>query len=134
MAVTLGAITLPGDVEWVDEFGWLPTANQVEIAWSGSLIVEESKQLAGRPITLRGVFNAGDEHYGTTTRAVVKAIHALASDVLGAPLLLTLEDARTFNVRFRLQDEPAFEATPARHIAPHDDADLYAFTLRLMQV
>ena len=134
MAVTLGAISLPGDVEWIDEFGWLPTASQVEVTCGGSLVVEESKQLAGRPITLRSVFNAGDEHYATTTRAVIKALYALASEPRGDPLLLTLEDARTFEVRFRHQDDLAFEATPSHHIAPHDDADLYAFTLRLMQV
>lgn len=133
MAVTLGDITLPADVEWTDEFGWLPTAAQVEVTCGGSVLVEESVQLAGRPITLRGVFEGG-RGYATATRAVVKALHALAGAVQAEPLLLTLEDGRTFDVRFRHQDAPAFEATPIKHIAPHDDADLYAFTLRLMEV
>ena len=50
---TLGAITLPGDLEWIDEFSWSPVGQQVDVTLGGSLIVEESAQLAGRPITLR---------------------------------------------------------------------------------
>ena len=59
MAITLGSIaawtvTLPGDMQWSDEFAWLPSTSLVEIACNGALLVEESAQLAGRPITLEG--------------------------------------------------------------------------------
>lgn len=133
MPYTLGAVQLPMDVEWTDEFGWLPTAQQVDVTIGGSLIVEESKQLAGRPITLRGVFDSSPG-YAVATRAVIKALYALADDPLVSPLLLTLEEGQTFNVRFRHHDGLAVEASALKHIAPHDDADLYAFTLRLMEV
>ena len=133
MAVSLAGIELPRDVEWTDEFGWLPTAAQVDVTCGGSLVVEESAQLAGRPITLRGVFS-GSRGYALAPRTVIKALHALASEPQAAPMPLLLEDGRSFDVRFRHHDGVAFEAQPARHIAPHEDSDLYAFTLRLMVV
>jgi hypothetical protein len=45
MTVQLATITLPEDMQWSDEFNWLPTAQQVEIASNGALIIEESAQL-----------------------------------------------------------------------------------------
>lgn len=133
MPVSLANIVLPSDVEWVDEFGWLPTAAQVDVTCGGSLVIEESVQLAGRPITLRGVFS-GRSGFAVTTRAVIKSLYALASTPRAAPMALLLEDGRTFNVRFRHSDGLAFGAEPVRHIAPQQDDDLYAFTLRLMEV
>lgn len=132
MPCRLGTIDLPDDVEWVDEFKWSPVAQQVEVTCGGSLIVEEDAQLKGRPITLRGVFE-GRTGYALPTRAVIKALHALAAVPRAAPLPLLLEDGRTFSVRFRHGDGAPLEAEPIRHIAPHDDADYYAFTLRLME-
>ncbi|WP_101927007.1 MULTISPECIES: hypothetical protein [Luteimonas] len=132
MACRLGTIDLPDDVEWMDEFKWVPTAQQVEVTCGGALIVEEDAQLAGRPITLRGVFD-GRIGWALPTRAVIKQLHALASTPLAAPLELLLEDGRTFNVRFRHDDGVPLEADPLRHIAPHIDDDYYAFTLRLME-
>lgn len=132
MACRLGAIDLPEDVEWVDEFKWSPVAQQVEVTCGGALIIEESAQLKGRPITLRGAFD-GRAGFALPTRAVIKALYALASTPRSAPLQLLLEDGRTFNVRFRYTDGAPLEAEPLRHIAPHIDTDYYAFTLRLME-
>ncbi len=131
--ITLGALVLDENMQWTDEFAWLPTAHQVEPASNGSLIVEESKLLAGRPITLSGGRDPDGRWWGVNTRATVNAARALAADVLAAPLLLTLEDGRTFDVRFRLA-ELAVEATPVRHVVTDEDTDYYLLTLRLMQV
>ncbi|MDC7806428.1 hypothetical protein PQS31_06265 [Luteimonas sp BLCC-B24] len=132
MPCRLGTIDLPDDVEWIDEFKWTPVAQQVEVTCGGALIVEESAQLKGRPITLRGVFD-GRAGYALPTRAVIKQLHALASLPRSATLPLLLEDGRTFNVRFRHDDGMPLDAEPIRHIAPHIDSDWYAFTLRLME-
>lgn len=132
MALRLGAIDLPADMRWADEFDWLPTASQVSVASDGAVWIEESAQRAGRPITLEsGTDGAG--HWGTTTRDVVTALYALASVPRQTPLALELEDGRTFDVRFRHADR-AIEAQPITHIAPHVGADHYHLTLRLMQV
>lgn len=133
MTVQLAAVALPADLQWSDEFTWLPTAHQVELACDGALIVEESAQLAGRPITLEGRME-GSTGFALVSRATVTALRALASAPQLVPLSLLLEDGRTFDVRFRHGDGAAVEAKPMKHIAPHEDADLYSLTLRLMQV
>lgn len=134
MSVLLASIELPGDLRWSDEFGWLPTASQVEVACNGALWVEESAQLAGRPITLESGTDSRGRPWAVVQRSTVAALRALAAAPQASPLALVLEDERSFNVRFRHHDGTAVEATPIRHIAPHVDADLYHITLRLMQV
>lgn len=132
MALRLDTIDLAPDMRWADEFGWLPTASQVDVASDGALWIEESARRAGRPITLEsGTDNAG--HWGVTSRVTVEALYALAAVPRQTPLLLELEDGRTFNVRFRHADS-AIDAEPITHIAPHVAGDFYHLTLRLMQV
>jgi hypothetical protein len=133
MAITLASITLPGDMQWIDEFDWSPVAQQVEITTGGSLLVEESAQLAGRPITLSAPLN-GNVGFALPTRAVVAALQSLCNTPHSTSMLLTLDDGRTFNVRFDYSNGTPVEAAPIKHIVPQDDADLYTLTLRLMQV
>ena len=133
MSITLASVTLPGDMQWIDEFDWTAVTQQVEISTAGSLLVEASKQLAGRPITLQAPLSGGIA-FALPTRAVVKALQALADTATDTPMLLTLDDGRTFNVRFDYSHGTPVEAAPIKHIVPQDDADLYTLTLRLMQV
>lgn len=134
MSITLGVIELPGDLRWSDEFTWLPTVSQVDLACNGAVWVEESAQLSGRPITLESGTDSGSRTWAVVPRATVATLHALASVTHATPLVLVLEDERSFNVRFRHQDGPAVEARPIQHIAPHEPGDFYHITLRLMQV
>ncbi len=131
--ILLGPLALDGDMAWTDEFGWLPTSQSVEPASNGSLFIEESVQLAGRPITLAGGRDDAGRWWGINNRATVLAARALAANPLESPLSLQLTDGRAFNVRFRL-GELAVEATPVRHIVPHLDGDWYQLTLRLLEV
>jgi hypothetical protein len=133
MPITLGAISLPDDMEWTDEFAWLPVGQQVEVTLGGSLLVEESQQLAGRPITLEGRMD-GNTGFALVSRATVLALRALAAAPLTAPLVLTLADTRSFSVRFRHGDGTAVEARAMKHIVPQYSTDLYAITLRLIEV
>jgi hypothetical protein len=133
MPNSLHIYTLPDDLQWVDEFTWLPVAQQVEVTFGGSVIVEESAQLAGRPITLQsGQDRAG--YFGMATRELVTDLRALAASPLAGPIVLTLEDGRTFNVRFRYGDGAAVEATPWKPYGAYVAGDYYSLTLRLMQV
>lgn len=133
MAITLDDITLPGDMLWTDEFRWSPVAQQVDVTTGGSMLVEESAQLAGRPITL--VANRGDDGgYVWLERSTLVALQALCNAPLDDAILLTLHDGRTFNVRFRYGDGAPVEADPVQQIAPYIDSDAYTLTLRLMQV
>lgn len=130
--ITLGAITLPGDLEWLDEFAWSKVAQQIEVTLGGSLVVEESAQVAGRPITLR-TGQAGTTYWGVVDRVTLLSLQALADTASDTPITLTLPDDRTFEVMFR-HAEQAVDARPLRHVWPPDPADQYALTLRLIVV
>lgn len=134
MSVILDTIELPEDLRWADEYAWLPVASQVDVTCGGSLLVEESAQLAGRPITLESGTDGDGRHWAVVTRETVEALRALAAAAQADPLELELEDGRTFDVRFRHGDGVAVEARPVKHIAPHENGDYYHLTLRLLQV
>ena len=52
-------IQLPQDLEWIDEFTWSPIQQSVDTTLSGALVIQESRQLRGRPITLQGKEDMG---------------------------------------------------------------------------
>lgn len=133
MTTQLATIELPDDMQWIDEFTWLPVAQQVDIASDGALHIEESVQLAGRPVTLEGRLE-GSVGFALPARSTIVALHALAQTPRTDPMTLLLPDGRSFNVMFRHGDGVAVEAHPIKHIVPAEDADLYTLTLRLMQV
>lgn len=132
MTTRLETIELSDSLEWPDEFLWSPVSQQVEVSSGGSLIVEESQQLAGRPITLQSG-NSGSTFWGLATHATVVALRALADAARTDPMELELEDGRTFDVRWR-HGANAFEARPVKHIVPAEAEDLYMITLRLFEV
>lgn len=129
---TLEGITLPDDLQWIDEFDWLPVSQQVEVSTGGALIVEEFAQQRGRPITLEGRME-GNVGFAMIRRDVLLALRALAAVARTAPMALTLDDGRTFHVLFRHDDGVAVTAKPLKHIVPAQDADLYSITIRLME-
>lgn len=126
MAITLGSITLPADLLWTDEFDWTPIQQNKNYTLTGALVIESGKMLAGRPITLSG----GDNH-GWASRATVKALYAaLDADTT---MTLTLNDARTFSVKF----DHAATPIQARQIVDYNnpaDSDHYSLTLKLITV
>ena len=58
-ASPLHDIQLPQDLEWADEFTWSPIQQNIETTLTGALVIQESKQLRGRPITLQGKDDMG---------------------------------------------------------------------------
>jgi hypothetical protein len=133
-AVTLLAdattYTLPSDLQFTDEYSWLPTAQQIDVAFDGSLIIEESAQLFGRPITM-----VGEATYGWMDHALVEQLRVLAGMPRSIPMTLTLLDGRVFGVLFRHERAaPAVEGKPILPLAPPQDGDSYTFTLRFLQV
>lgn len=132
---SLGGIALPDDLEWVDEFDWSPVGQQVEVSLGGSLIIEESAQLAGRPITLRSN-QSGSNYWAVTTRATAEALQALANTprTQSSPLALVLPDGRTTTVLFRGSAAERFSARPWKHIVPQQATDYYLIELRLQAV
>lgn len=132
--ITLDALTLPEDLQWIDEFadGSDLVAQDERVTITGALVIQASAQQAGRKLTLQGRLES-NIGFGAITRAQVTALRALAA-VPGAVYSITLADGRTFDVMFRRSDGPAVEAGPIKHIAPVEDADFYFPTLRLLMV
>lgn len=52
-------IQLPQDLEWIDEFSWSPIQQTVDTTLTGALVIQESTQLRGKPITLQGKDDMG---------------------------------------------------------------------------
>lgn len=123
--ITLDAITLPADLEWVDEFAaWSPLVRRDARSISGALVRQVSTQQGGRPITLA----SGSDAWAT--RSTVVALQAKL-DAPDADMTLSLHGT-DYTVRFA-PDNP-LTATPILRVSPPDDDDPYAITLRLIEV
>lgn len=133
--ITLGALDLSEDLQWVDEFddGSDLVGQQETITITGAVIVQASAQQAGRRVTLVGKRESGNTAFGAMTRAQIEALRALAATP-GAIYTLNLSDGRSFSVMFRRSDGPAVAAEPLKHILPPDEGDLYFPTIRLIMV
>lgn len=131
--ITLGAITIPGDMEWTDEFTGWKRGQDVQTAVQGSLIVQEASRQAGRPITLTSG-NSGNEWWGVVSYETVLALQALV-DAGGTHTLVIPrypDIMQEFIVRFD-QSDP-IEARPLKFIAPAAPTDDWFVRLSLFTV
>lgn len=127
MPLTIDAITLPEDLQWVDEYEWDGVGQSVSRSVTGALLVQEQSKLHGRTITL-----VGGPDGGWVTRAMVDSLKAKAD--ASPAMALTMPDGRTFNVRFNRQDGPPIEAQQVMRFAYPDDDSWYTLTLRFLTV
>jgi len=119
-------VPLPADMVWTDEFTWPTVVKSTEYTLTGALVVDSAQRLAGRTITL-----AGGDDYGQITRATVEALRTLASALPGQ-YVLTLADARSFNVVFAPEDPIA--AQPIATVADPGADFWYVATIKLIEV
>lgn len=124
--ITLGALTLPADLLWSDEFDWTPIQQSKAYTLTGALVIESGKMLAGRPITL-----TGGQDYAWANRATIKSLYALLDT--DPTLTLTLNDARAFSVKFAHDGQP-IQAKQRIDFNNPDDSDYYTLTLKLITV
>lgn len=122
-------ITLPDNMDWTDEFSWSPVQQATQYALSGALLIDEDTRLAGRPITL-----APAPGMGSIPKAALDQLYAWAA-VSGQQLTLTLNDGRSFNVRFSLAGV-AVDAKPIRgwRVPAGTENDRWKTTLRFIEV
>ncbi len=125
--ITLDAIELPGDLEWTDEHAWSPVRQNIEFSLTGAMIVEESSQQAGRPITLEGGSGSC-----WITKAQVEAIQAKV-DQAGLEMVLNYHGT-AYDVMFLRDRGNPFDARLVRRIENPGADDYYHFTLRLMEI
>jgi hypothetical protein len=100
----LTVIEIPDDLEWVNEFGWSPVKQDISYTIGGTLVDQQSKVLAGRPINLAG---------GPSVWAPRSLIVALKMwvDTPGIIMRLTMPDGIRHKVIFH-HVEQALTATP----------------------
>lgn len=126
MTIQLGQLVLPSQLEWVDEFDYAPAAQSITPTLDGSLVVEESQKLAGRPYTLRA--NGGV----WVSRDFVKQLKALEAALQTAPMTLTINGHQA-EVFFR-RDPVAVTATPLWREANPKGESLYFIDILLIGV
>ena len=120
-------ISLPQDLQWVDEFDWSAVAQSAPVySLGGSLLIQRGVKLAGRPITLSG-------EWAWQKRGNLLELRDW-SDEPGLQMTLIHYDGRQFKVAFRLHDGAFNSVTPVHFSTPEYAADYYTFTLQLMTV
>lgn len=124
--ITLAGIELPDDLDWEDEFGWEPVGQVITPTLTGAIIVEETVQSEGRPITLRSDGEAW------VRRSTVLELQALAAGP-SARMPLHL-NGRIFTVIWRRESGGGLEAKQLYRIADPDTQTPYEITLRLLEV
>lgn len=128
MSITLGGISLPEQLVFVDEFSHDPVAQYRERNLGGGLDIEETQLLSGQPITLQGGPNTA-----FTPRTLAQQIKTLAATP-NQQHTLTLNDGSTHQVVFRRGGQPAVEATPIYPFSDPEDDDPYWLVIRLLKV
>lgn len=123
----LNDIQLPAGLIWSDEHSSASVAQTVRRALNGSPVVYYAGLTAGRPITLES-----GEDTGWLTYEQVQAIAPLAASP-GAVFPLTIR-GQTFQVMFRHQDAPAFDARPIFPFAAPKPGDYYIAAIKLMTI
>jgi hypothetical protein len=125
--IRLDTVVLPDGLVWTDEFAAQAVAQTVRRTLDGSVVVFYGQHSGGLPITLESEPDAG-----WLTRTQVEALKLLA-DSPGGIYSLELR-GQTFQVMFRHQEPPAFEAKPLFNLANPQPGDFYLATLKLMTV
>ena len=124
----LSSIQLPITLVWTDAHAWSPVDQSSKRTLDGSMITFHRALKAGRPITLEG-----GQSWGWLTGEQVEAIATLAASP-GAIYPLQI-NGQTYQVAFRHDDAPAFEARPLRPQNPNPGPDTwYVATIKLMTV
>jgi len=121
------SVTLPADLEWIDEYAWQPVEQSTEYSVTGALIVDQAERQAGREITL-----AGEQDRSTLLRATLDQLAAWAA-IPGEELTLTL---RTIAHTVIFNHPNALEAAQLVAGAPIDTAGggRYRITLRFLEI
>lgn len=120
------SIRLPEDLRWVDEYDWQAVAQTAPVySLGGSVLVQQARKLAGRPITLTG-------NWVWVPKSTVDTLWSW-TDTLGLKMTLTHYDGRTFDVGFRLHQQ-AMSVEPIHYCTPEAASDPYTLTLNLMTV
>ncbi len=130
----LGGTDLNNAMLWPDRFAFQEVAQTVSRTLAGQVVTFVQGLSKGRPITL-----IANEQRGWLTKGQVDAVQAMAQTVGG---VFTLQvDTETFQVQFRHEEPPAFEASPlvpdlaiTAGTFPDPAITYFTATIKLMEV
>ncbi|KFN42344.1 hypothetical protein [Arenimonas oryziterrae] len=135
--IYLDDIELPEDLAWTDEHLPWAVGQTVKPSLTGAQIIQEAALQAGRPITLQSTVN-GNTYVAVVTRTTLLALRAKAAIAGGDNMVLSVPqfegDPLTYTVRWNHANNAAIEASPFKFIVPPSPDDLYAITLRFIEV
>lgn len=121
MSITLfdgtTTLTLPPDLQWVDQYQWAGTEQAVTRSLTGAMIIQTAAKSAGRPITLQPPADNG----AWWARSNWGQVQTWLDDP-ALTLTLTIY-ATAYTVRFRHHEAPAAEARPVMFFADPADID-----------
>ncbi|MDH5637427.1 MAG: hypothetical protein OEZ04_02940 [Nitrospinota bacterium] len=122
MPNTLGALTLPDQMLWTDQYSWSPAAGQAQRTIAGGLALFTQSMIKGRPVTLEAA-----DGVAWLTQQQVDDIMAMAAQP-GAAFTLSWEGEMS-TVRFAHHAPPVVEFSPIMPLA-----DQYTGTIKLITV
>lgn len=107
-------LTLPKDLQWVDEFNWAQVEQTTEFSLTGALLIQEGSKLKGRNITLSGLDNmAWITREQAETLLQMKNTPGLVITLRFVDRNVTSNIYKSFNVMFR-HSEGAVEIKPIK--------------------
>ena len=128
MSLTLDSITLPAGLIWPDKYNWTPVSQSVDISLTGTLVIQEAAQLAGRPITL-----AGGDRFCWVPRSVIDTLYATLQTA-GLTMTLDLGADGSHQVIWR-RDGQSLEVAPVVDYSDPVDASMYVINaMRFLKV
>lgn len=127
LTYTTTTVTLPADMQWLDEFEWRPVVQSTEPTIAGGMIVQSATRTKGREITLKS-----GENFAVLTRAQLDTLNSWA-DVPGRIMTLNIRGAARA-VIFAHHTPPAITAEMVMYHAAPAAGDLYVVTLKFIEV
>lgn len=124
---TAGAIDLPDQLAWEDEFSWQRVVQATEYTTTGALVIDAWVKQSGRPITL-----AGSEKRAWCERGDLLTLRTWASQP-GLQMTLTGLRSTTRTVVFD-HAAGAINAQPVVDFSDPIDSDPYAVTLKFIEL
>ena len=129
---TTGAIIeLDDELYPSDEHEWSSVVSNTKYALDGTMIVEQSTRLAGKPYTMQA-----PSDMGYLTRSTVNALKA-ERDKLGATYWLDYRadgQVKRIKVIFDTTGDDAITATPVKEFISPSLDDLFIVTLRFLEI
>lgn len=123
IAITDGAtmVTLPPDLQWIDEFGWSQVEQETAFSITGKQIVDQALKVKGRPITLKS--NGGV----WVPRSDVETLQAFYNE---ADTVFTLTIGST-DYSFQFSRPGGFQAVEVRRLARMSQGPEHKFTIEI---